>query len=106
MTKLSEIIKTLDGVTKDIKKLTLEELKKLFWLDIEEDHFEDDAVMTTRFRAGCKACGLEIYAESLEELIDEMLEHIVKEIIAIKWGLVHLNFLTSEKLKKEVDSDG
>ena len=102
---LSEIVKSLDETTEEIKKLTLEELKKLFWMDIREDHFDDDAIMTTRLRAVCKACGMEIFAKNLSELIGEMIEHIVNELISIKWGLKHLDYLISEKLK-EVDSDG
>ena len=103
---LEEVVKTLDETAEKIKKLTLDELKKLFWLDIREDYFDDDAVVTTRLKAQCKACGFEIYAENISELIDEMLEHIIREITAMKWGLMHLDFLASKKLKKEVDSDG
>jgi len=105
---LPEIVKTLDEIIIQIKKLALEELKKLFLLEIREDYFDDDSVMTARFRAICNACGVEILAKTEDELIEEMIEHLVLEINAIKWGLTHLNYLTSEKLKKkleEVDSD-
>ena len=76
------------------------------WIDIREDHFDDDAVMTRRLRAVCKACGMEIFAKDLSELIEEMVEHVVSEINAIKWGLMHLNYLTSSKLKEMIKNDG